>query len=114
MTVVQQFRIRFMKNADIAIGPGKIKLLESIAETGSISAAARRDGMSYRRAWMLIDTMNKCCAKPVLSTLTGGRAGGGARVTPFGLQLIRHYRRIELRAAKAGARDIAAIKEMLA
>ena len=55
------------------VGPGKIALLEEVDRTGSISAAGRALGMSYRRAWMLIDTMNKCCAKPVLSTLTGGR-----------------------------------------
>jgi molybdate transport system regulatory protein len=113
MAVTVQFRIRFLKKDDIAVGPGKINLLASIAETGSISAAARQNGMSYRRAWMLVATMNKCCRKPVVTTITGGSDGGGACVTPVGIDLIKRYRRVEACAAKACAREIAAINAIL-
>ena len=61
-----QFRVRITKGDDIAIGPGKVDLLEAIAETGSITAAAKRLGMSYRRAWMLVDTVNRCFKTPIV------------------------------------------------
>jgi len=74
------------------IGPGKIDLLEKIIETGSISAAGRALGMSYRRAWQLIDAMNQTFADPVVATQSGGKSGGGAEVTAFGRELIEDYR----------------------
>ena len=108
-----QFRLRISKGEDIAIGPGKIDLLEAIAASGSITAAAKRLGMSYRRAWMLVDTMNRCFANPVVDAEAGGRRGGGTRLTPTGAKVLRLYRRIEAKAHKAGAIDLATIAELL-
>lgn len=85
------------------VGPGKVLLLESIAEHGSISAAGRAIGMSYRRAWMLIDAMNTGFGQPVIEAQIGGRAGGGARLSPLGTDLVAHYRAIERAAEKAAS-----------
>jgi molybdate transport system regulatory protein len=109
-----QFRLRIRSGADIAVGPGKIDLLEAIASTGSITAAAKSLGMSYRRAWLLVDTMNRCFRSRVVETEAGGNRGGGTRLTALGAQLVRSYRRIEARAAKAGASEIAALVRLLA
>jgi molybdate transport system regulatory protein len=87
-----------------SIGPGKVRLLEEIDCTGSISEAGRKLGMSYRRAWLLIDDMNRCFNHAVVSAKPGGSQGGGSTVTKFGADLIRQYRAIEaaaLRAAKS-------------
>ena len=84
-----------------AIGPGKIRLLEAIEETGSISAAARTMDMSYRRAWLLVDELNRTFREPVAVTAQGGRSGGGAHLTPFGKRLVSGYRRMETEAMKA-------------
>jgi molybdate transport system regulatory protein len=87
-----------------SVGPGKIRLLEEVDRTGSISEAGRKLGMSYRRAWLLIDDMNRCFNQAVVSAKTGGSQGGGATLTKFGTGLIRQYRAIEaaaLRAAKS-------------
>src|SRR5580692_9428066 len=85
-----------------SIGPGKIRLLEEVAHTGSISEAGRKLGMSYRRAWLLIDDMNRCFNQAVVSAKPGGSQGGGTSVTKFGADLIRHYRAIEAAAQRAG------------
>ncbi len=77
----------------LRIGPGKVQLLEMIAEHGSISAAGRALGMSYRRAWMLIEEMNKGFGQPVVDAQIGGKAGGGARLSSLGADLVAHYRR---------------------
>jgi molybdate transport system regulatory protein len=87
-----------------AIGPGKIRLLEAIAASGSISQAGRTLGMSYRRAWLLIDDMNHCFREPVVAAQPGGSRGGGAALTAFGRQLVGNYRAIEV-AAQAAAQD---------
>ncbi len=92
-----------------AVGPGKVRLLELIGETGSISAAGRTMGMSYRRAWMLIAGMNQCFREPVVETKLGGSRGGGAALTRLGRDLVGHYRALELAAAKVGADRLAAI-----
>ena len=107
------FRLRITKGTDIAIGPGKIDLLEAIAGTGSITAAAKALGMSYRRAWLLVDMMNRCFEGPVVVAGAGGSRGGGAAVTPLGTEVVRRYRRIETAAEKAGAADIGALMRML-
>jgi molybdate transport system regulatory protein len=73
------------------VGPGKIELLRLIEEAGAISAAARRMGMSFRRAWHLIDTMNAALGRPVVETAVGGAGGGGARLTGFGREVITRY-----------------------
>jgi len=109
-----QFRLRLRCGDRIAIGPGKVSLLEAIADTGSISAAARRDGMSYRRAWLLVDEMNQSLREPAVTTSTGGASGGGARLTALGQDIVRRYRRIESIAYEATAADLAALKDMLA
>jgi len=84
-----------------ALGPGKAELIERIAETGSISAAARAMGMSYRRAWQLAEALNRDFRQPVIATATGGHRGGGARVTPFGLSLAAEFRSLEGKASAA-------------
>jgi len=104
-----QFRLRFSRGDDIAVGPGKVDLLEAIEASGSISAAARSLGMSYRRAWLLVDTMNRCFRAPLVEAEAGGKRGGGARLTRLGAEVITRYRRIERDAARAGAADIRAL-----
>ncbi|WP_019906010.1 winged helix-turn-helix domain-containing protein [Methylobacterium sp. 77] len=95
--------IRIDLGPENRVGPGKIQLLEMIAEHGSISAAGRAIGMSYRRAWMLIEALNTGFGRPVVEAHIGGRSGGGARLTTFGADLVQHYRAIEQAAAKAAA-----------
>jgi len=91
--------------ASRSIGPGKIRLLEAIGRTGSISRAGRALGMSYRRAWLLIDDMNRCFRHAVVRAKPGGSQGGGAVLTEFGAGLVRDYRAIETAAtAAAGSR----------
>jgi molybdate transport system regulatory protein len=103
-TLRPQIRIMFRKA--IAMGPGKADLLQAIGETGSISAAARRMKMSYRRAWLLVDTMNQCFKSPVVATLTGGKSGGGAAITEFGREVLERYREMEFKAAASVAREL--------
>lgn len=86
------------------IGPGKVALLEKIAQTGSISAAARALGMSYKRAWDLVEETGRVVGAPVVDTRAGGRRGGGATLTPAGSGLVGHFRAIE-EAAAAAARE---------
>ena len=94
-------RIRVPHGDDVALGPGKAALLEAIQETGSISAAGRKLGMSYRKAWLLVDQMNGCFAQPVVVSTKGGARGGGAAVTPFGLDVLIWYRDMEANAWRA-------------
>lgn len=96
-----QLSIRIDLGPDHRIGPGKVALLEAIAEHGSISAAGRVLGMSYRRAWMLVEAMNRGFAQPVVDVRIGGRSGGGARLSPLGADLVVQYRAIERAAARA-------------
>src|SRR5450755_4742761 len=83
-----QFRLRIRNGDDIAVGPGKIELLEAIANTGSITAAAKSLSMSYRRAWLLVDTMNRCFKSRVVETEAGGTRGGGTQLTTLGTRLV--------------------------
>lgn len=82
----------------VRLGPGKVRLLECIAETGSISAAARLMEMSYRRAWLLIDELNGIFGKPVVETAAGGSGGGGAKITDFGKRVVAVFRNMEKEA----------------
>jgi len=88
-----RFRIDFAENSNL--GPGKIALLEGVRTYGSLSEAARRMGISYRRAWLLLDSLNKSFNMPATVNNVGGRGGGGAEVTPFGVLLIERYREVE-------------------
>ena len=95
--------LRIDLDEDRAVGPGKIRLLEAIRDTGSISKAGIALGMSYRRAWLLVDDMNKCFSEPVIAAQVGGSHGGGAALTSFGNRLIDQYRAIETEAHSATA-----------
>src|SRR5262249_33988873 len=92
------------------LGPGKIQLLENIREFGSISAAGRAMDMSYKRAWDLVDEINRICRQPAVERQTGGKNGAGAALTPFGISLVARYRKIERDAASAVRKDLAALR----
>ncbi len=92
------------------IGPGKVALLEAVAREGSISAAGRAMGMSYRRAWTLIAELNRVLGGPVVNAAAGGTHGGGASLTPLGQDVVARYRRIEAAAARAAARQMRALE----
>lgn len=94
-------RLRILLDPDGHIGPGKVHLLESISRLGSIAAAGRAMGMSYRRAWELVEEMNRIFGQPVAETQAGGRRGGGARLTALGSRVILHFRAAEAAAAAA-------------
>jgi molybdate transport system regulatory protein len=98
--------VRIDFGSDRALGPGKVRLLETIERTGSISQAGRTLGMSYRRAWLLVDDLNRCFRQPVVTTKPGGARGGGAALTRFGRALIKSYRSIEAQAATAGKKQL--------
>ena len=95
------------------LGPGKIQLLEAIREHGSISAAARAMGMAYRHAWELVDDLNGCFQSPVVAASIGGRAGGGAEITPLGEELIRRFHAMEKATRRAIGRDLDALEAKL-
>ena len=101
--------LRIDFDADRAIGPGKVKLLEMIDKYGSISEAGRQMGMSYRRAWLLVDSLNRSFRVPVIASQKGGQHGGGAALTEFGHAVVQHYRAVESAAEKAGAAHIKAL-----
>ena len=85
----------------IALGPGKVDLLESIDQVGSISEAARQSNISYRRAWNMVDTMNQCFNEPLVNSVAGGKGGGGAALTSFGKKVVEIYRNMESKANMA-------------
>ena len=94
-------RIRILSGDQIALGPGKVALLEEIERSGSISKAARKLGLSYRRAWTLVDTMNKSFESCLVKGSAGGKKGGGASLTPLGSKVIKTYRAMEAKAEKS-------------
>ena len=98
--------LRILSARNPAMGPGKARLVGLIAESGSISAAARRMGMSYRRAWQLVEALNKSFSEPVVLTAVGGKRGGGAAVTEFGKRLVAQYHGMELKASAAIEKDL--------
>jgi len=106
MTRYPGLTLRILAPGAAAMGPGKADLLERIARTGSISAAAREMDMSYRRAWQLVESMNAAFTGPLVTTAIGGRRGGGAEVTELGLDLLARFRRMESSASKAIATDL--------
>jgi molybdate transport system regulatory protein len=106
-------RLRILLGRSIAIGPGKAELLRLIESTGSISAGARKMGMSYRRAWTLVETMNTAFREPVVTAATGGKGGGGATVTDFGCEVLKRYRAMEEKASASVTVEMDAFTEML-
>ncbi|KQT47644.1 hypothetical protein ASG43_10590 [Aureimonas sp. Leaf454] len=96
------------------LGPGKVQLLEALGREGSIAGAGRTFGMSYRRAWLLVDALNRMFAEPVVETRGGGRNGGGAVLTPTGEAVIALYRAVEAKAREAARSDLAALEAVLA
>ena len=90
-----KIQARVMLDEEIAFGPGKADLLDAIAATGSISSAGKQLGMSYRRTWLLVDSMNRCFQKPLVETTTGGAQGGGTRLTDEGIDVLKRYRQLQ-------------------
>jgi molybdate transport system regulatory protein len=108
-------RLRVLSGSQIALGPGKVELLEAVNETGSITAAATRLNMSYMRAWTLIRTMNRCFKQPLVSATHGGpKGGGGAELTPAGLKVVELYRRMDAQCLHAIAPSWKKIQGFLA
>jgi molybdate transport system regulatory protein len=105
--------VRVDFGSERALGPGKIRLLETIGKTGSISEAGRSLDMSYRRAWRLVDDMNHCFRAPVVVSQPGGARGGGAELTKFGSALIEKYRLIETQALAATKRQLRELETSL-
>jgi len=106
--------IRFDFAADRRLGPGKIALLEAIATTGSISAAGRQHKMSYRRAWLLVDELNRQFGEPLVRAQPGGPKGGGAALTATGAAVLRAYRDAERKMREAASAEVAAMEALLA
>ena len=111
---MSRLRLRIDFDGDRALGPGKIRLLELVAETGSISAAGRAMDMSYRRAWVLVSALNQTFRLPVVATRGGGAGGGGASLTPFGADLVWRYRTMEVTARQALEQHLAELEQVLA
>jgi len=109
-TSLPTLSVRIDLDTEGRIGPGKIQLLEKIREFGSISAAGRAMDMSYKRAWDLVDEINRICRQPAVERQTGGKNGGGAALTPFGVSLVARYRKIERDAASAVRKELAALR----
>lgn len=107
-------RLRIVFGEAMRLGPGKVDLLDAIGRTGSISAAGRELGMSYRRAWLLVDEVNRLFLRPVVLASAGGSHGGGARLTDFGRALIAAYRRVEERTRAAIREELAPFESDLA
>ena len=103
-----RIKLQLMCGPEIAMGPGKADLLDAIAAHGSISAAGRALGISYRRTWLLVDTMNRCWRAPLVETALGGKQGGGARVSALGHEVLEHYRALQSRLDAAADGDPAA------
>jgi len=106
-------RLRVLRDAEIALGPGKVDLLESIAATGSIAEAARRLGMSYTRAWKLVRSMNGCFRAPLVAAARGGRERGGAELTDDGRAALRLYRQMEIDSRAGAERNWRALRRLL-
>lgn len=108
-----RLRLRVVFGAGRRLGPGKADLLDLIRETGSISAAGRRMGMSYKRAWTLIEELNGMFAAPLVHSSRGGAKGGGAHLTETGAEVLARYRALERAAAESGHGDLGALAALL-
>ena len=109
-TSLPTLSIRIDLDTDGRIGPGKIQLLETIRTCGSISAAGRAMNMSYKRAWDLVDDINRICRRAAVERQKGGKDGGGAILTPFGLSLVTRYRKIERSMESAAREELLALR----
>jgi molybdate transport system regulatory protein len=109
-TSLPSLSVRIDLDPEGRIGPGKIQLLENIHACGSISAAGRAMEMSYKRAWDLVDEINRICRQAAIERQTGGRNGGGAILTPFEVSLVARYRKIERAAAGAVRKELEALR----
>jgi molybdate transport system regulatory protein len=107
------YRLRVVFGPGAMMGPGKAELLERIRATGSIAAAGRDMGMSYKRAWQLVETMNAMFHAPVVESSRGGAKGGGARLTETGADVLAAYRAFEAEARAAGAPHVARMRALL-
>ena len=105
-----RLKLTLVLNSGARIGPGKAALLESVRDTGSISAAARAMGMDYKRAWLLVDSLNRAFEVPVVERMAGGPRGGGAVLTAFGEELLARYRRLQDAATELAADDLEALE----
>jgi len=108
-----RFRIRVLRGDAIAVGPGKVALLEAVDATGSITGAAKALDMSYRRAWLLVDELNRSLRAPAVESAKGGERGGASSLTPTGRRLVEVYRGIEAEAARACRAQIAQLMALL-
>lgn len=108
-----RLRLRIVFGEGVWMGPGKAELLERIARTGSIAAAGREMGMSYKRAWQLVDILNGMFVAPLVESTRGGTKGGGARVTETGRKVLAAYDAAVAAAATAGAGPVAELEAML-
>ena len=107
-----RLRLRLHLGRSVMVGPGKADLLAAVAAAGSITAAGRAMNMSYKRAWLLVDTMNRCFREPLVTAAKGGAGGGNARLTPAGERVLALYRRIEAHAAQACADDMRELADL--
>jgi molybdate transport system regulatory protein len=108
-----QIRARLMCGDEFALGPGKASLLEAIAREGSISAAGRALGMSYRRTWLLVDEMNRCWEQRLVETTPGGGQSRGARLSAMGHRVLSDYRALEARLAETAEAALASLRQGL-
>ncbi|MCE3251032.1 MAG: MopB-like protein [Cellvibrio sp.] len=108
-----KIQARVMLDDDIAFGPGKAELLTAIQTTGSISAAGKHLGMSYRRAWLLVDSINRCFQQPLVETATGGTQGGGTRLTPLGTDVLERYQQLQQDIRALGEKHFPKFKPLL-
>jgi len=114
MSNSKSVRLRLMQGDTIAFGPGKAALLQAIDRAGSISAAAREMEMSYRRAWLLVEEMNRCFQQPLVATATGGAKGGGASITALARDVITCYQHMQKRADSAVEKDMSYLRSLMA
>jgi molybdate transport system regulatory protein len=106
-------RLRVMQGKEVALGPGRVDLLEFINQTGSLRAAAKRMGISYMRAWKLLNATNRCFSEPVVHVIRGGKMGGGAELTQAGRNAVVLYRHMERSCQAAVKKEWSALQKLL-
>ena len=109
-----RLRLTIVLRSGARIGPGKVALLESVRDTGSIAAAGRAMGMDYKRAWLLVDSLNRAFDTPAVTRVAGGAGGGSATLTTFGEELLARYSRLEAEAVARAGEDLAALESRAA